>query len=427
VVSSKDKFNIMGALSQAGVDEANREFYGRITYPWPQMTYPSYADPYVGPTFLNQELGDWTHSRVPARPRIWVAGCGANQATLTALKFPRAEIVATDISAPSLAACEANLSQLGLRNVLLREQSINDAAFEGEFDYVICTGVIHHNADPSVPLARLGAALRPGGVLELMLYNYYHRILTTAYQKAMRHLFGDAEASLDEQLDVTRALMRDFPVENTMNYYLRQQKDESREYLADSFLQPVEHSYTVESFVELAEGEGLEVLLPSMSIFDKDAGRLSWGIEFPDPDVARRYDALPDYERWQVSNLLMVERSPTIYFYLQRRDSGFARKSEHEVCREFLETRFERYGTTINNYVSSGGEYKLSPAPVPHPSPRLPIEQTARNVFKWAEPGKTIREILAELDVEPTFHTVNRLRTQLTTPLFPYLKAAPPR
>ncbi|HEX8557008.1 MAG TPA: methyltransferase [Pyrinomonadaceae bacterium] len=427
MASIKDKFNIMGALSQAGVDEANREFYGRITYPWPQMTYPSYADPHVGTVFLNQELGDWAHGRVPARPRIWVAGCGSNQATLTALRFPRAEIVATDISAPSLAACEANLAQLGVRNVRLQEQSINDAGFREEFDYVICTGVIHHNADPSAPLARLGAALRPGGVLELMVYNYYHRILTTAYQKAMRHLFGDSTTDLDEQLDVTRALMNDFPVENTMHYYLRQQKDESREYLADSFLQPVEHSYTVETFVELVEGAGLEVLLPAMSVFDKDAGRLAWNVAFRDPEVARRYDALPDYERWQASNLLMVERSPTIYFYVQRRDSGFARKSEREVCGEFLETRFERYGTTINNFVSSGGDYALSPAPVPHPSPRLPVEQTARNVFKWADGGKTVGEILAELGVEPTFHTVNTLRTQLTTPLFPYLKAVAAR
>jgi hypothetical protein len=278
-----------------------------------------------------------------------------------------------------------------------------------------------------VPLAKLGAALRVGGVLELMVYNYYHRILTTAFQKAMRHLFGDSAADLDTQLEVTRSLMNNFPVENMMNFYLRQQKDESREYLADSFLQPVEHSYTVASFVEMVEGAGLEVLLPGMSVFDKDAGRLAWNIEFRDPEAARRYDALPDYERWQVSNLLLVEMSPTIYFYVQRRDSGFERKSEKDVCREFLETRFERYGTTATNYVNSGGEYKLSPAPVPHPSPRLPVSQTARNVFKWVDPGKTLGEVLEGLGIEPTFHTVNNLRAQLTTPLFPYLKAAAPR
>ena len=249
----------MVAISQPAVDAANREFYGKLTYPWPQMTYPTYADPHCGTTFLNQELGDWTHTRVPLRPRIWVAGCGSNQATLTALKFPGAEILATDISAPSLAVCERNLAQVGAKNVHAQEQTINEAGYTDEFDYIIYTGVIHHNADPSIPTRTLGS--RPAardGTLELGVYNYYHRILTTAYQKAMRYLFmEDSEVTLDDQLDLTRDLMGRFPVENMMGFYLKQEKDQSREYLADSFLQPVEHSYTVETLAALLEGAGL--------------------------------------------------------------------------------------------------------------------------------------------------------------------------
>ncbi len=420
----KDKFNIMGALSQSGVDDANREFYGKITYPWPQMTYPVYADAQSATVFLNQELGDWTHRRVPQRARIWIAGCGSNQATLTALKFPRAEIVATDISAPSLEVCQRNLSQLDIKNVRLQEQSVNDASFKNEFDYVICTGVIHHNADPSIPLARLADGLKPDGVLELGVYNYYHRILTTAYQKAMRYLFTDSGAGLDEQLALTRELMNNFPADNTMSFYLQQQKDESREYLADSFLQPVEHSYTIESLVELLENAGMELGLPCMSVFDKTAGRVSWNIEFPNKQLAARYEELPDYARWQISNLLLIENSPSLFFYAQRSDSNFKRKSEKEFCREFLETRFERYSTTVNNYIGDGnGTYTMNATPIPHPSPRIPVERTARQVYKEADGERTIGDILQTLNIEPTFQLVNSLRSQLTTPLFPYLKA----
>jgi SAM-dependent methyltransferase len=427
MLSDKDKFNIMGALSQAGVDDANREFYGQITYPWPQMTYPSYADPQWGTLFVNQELGDWTNTRVPPRPRIWIAGCGSNQATLMALKFPKAEILATDISTPSLAVCERNLSQLGIRNVRLEEQSINDANHKEDFDYIICTGVIHHNADPSVPLANMAAALKPEGVLELGVYNYYHRILTTAYQKAMRQLFQNSAAGLDEQLALTRELMSKFPVENMMSLYLSQQKNESREYLADSFLQPVEHSYTVETLVELLAAVNMELLLPCTSVFDKMGGRLSWNIEFDNREMAGLFEALPDYQRWQVSNLLMVERSPSLFFYAQRADSGVRRKSEKEFNREFLETKFERYSTTVTNYIrNEEGTYKLNPTPVPHPSPRVPLDDTARRVFKVASSDMTIGEILQTLNIEPTFPVVNRLRTQLTTPLFPYLEAVQP-
>ncbi len=424
MASSKDMFNLMGALSQPAVDAANREFYGQLTYPWPQMTYPTYADRHCGTVFLNQELGDWSHKRIPPRPRIWIAGCGSNQATLTALKFPNADIVATDLSAPSLAVCEKNLSQVGARNVTLKEQSINETEFADEFDYIICTGVIHHNSDPSIPIARLAAALKPEGILELGVYNYYHRILTTAYQKAMRYLFrDDPEVGLDEQLDVIRDLMDRFPVENTMSFYLKQERDQSREYLADSFLQPVEHSYTVESLVALLETAGLEINLPCVYIFDKSAGKLSWNLGFDNEIAATHYSKLPDLERWQISNLLMVERSPSLFFYVQRNDSPIKRKSEEEVCEEFLDTKFARYSTTITNFVGQNGNYEFSATPIPHPSPRVPVDQTVRSIFKEVSPEQTIREILQALSLKPTFNFVNGVRTQLTTPHFPYLKA----
>jgi SAM-dependent methyltransferase len=424
MINNSDMFNLMGALSQPKVDQANSEFYGKITYPWPQMTYPTYADPNCGTVFLNQELGDWTHTRVPLRPKIWIAGCGSNQATLTALKFPRAEILATDISGPSLEVCERNLSQLGVKNVKLVEQTINDADYVEEFDYIICTGVIHHNADPSYPLAKLGAALKPDGILELMVYNYYHRILTTAYQKAMRYLFkDDPSIGLDEQLDVTRDLMNKFPVDNTMSFYLQQEKGQPREYLADSFLQPVEHSYTIESLIALLNTAQLQLDLPGGYVFDKFVGRVSWNLDFKNETAARHYEALPDYDRWQITNLLAVEKSPTLSFYVQRNDSGWTRKSEKEVCDEFLDTVFERYSTTITNYVRGNGSYQFNSTPIPHPSPRVPVDQTARSVFKETGQGKTIREILAALKIDPVFSVVNEIRTQLTTPLFPYLKA----
>lgn len=424
MISKRDMFNIIGAVSQAAVDESNREFYGKIPYPWPQVTYPVYSDPWWGSMFTNQEIGDWTLRRIPARAKIWVAGCGANQATLTAVKFPKAEILATDISAPSLAVCERNLSQLGIKNVQLKEESLNEVKHVEEFDYVICTGVIHHNADPSIPLAGLAAALKVDGVLELGVYNYYHRILTTAYQKAMRYLFKkDPDADIEEQLRVTRALMNKFPLQNTMSFYLQQNKDESKEFLADSFLQPVEHSFTVESLAALLESTGLEIVQPCIDVFDKVAGRLSWNLEFDDEKAARNYDALDDLDRWKISNLLMVEKSLSLYFYAQRAESNFKRKSEQEICNDFLSTKFERYSTTMKNYVSVNGTYTLNPTPIPHPSPLVPVDRTARAVFKEASREKTIGEILQALNIEPTFRIVNSLRIQLTTPLFPYLKA----
>ena len=123
--TGKDKFNLTLAESQVAVDELNKKFYGRCSYPWLPMVFPVIADPQCGTVFLNQELGDWTHSRIPRAPKVWVAGCGVNQAVFTALRFPEGDVLGTDISTQSLANCQRSASQLGIKHLRLEERSLN--------------------------------------------------------------------------------------------------------------------------------------------------------------------------------------------------------------------------------------------------------------------------------------------------------------
>jgi SAM-dependent methyltransferase len=422
--TDKDKFNLTLAESQVAVDKINKEFYGRNSYPWPPQAFPLITDPQCGTVFLNQELGDWTHSRIPHAPKVWVAGCGTNQAVFTALRFPEADVLGTDISTQSLAICQRSASQLGIKNLRLEERSLNDVTYSNEFDFIICTGVIHHNANPEIPLARLSKALKPGGSIEMMVYNYFHRILTTAYQKAIRHLLrGDAPNRLETELKLTRRLMDKFPLSNSMSEFLRAQKDNPEEALVDELLQPVEHSYTIESMERLLKSAGLEFWLPCINQFDRAAKKFTWNLEFDDEMVASHYNALPDVDRWHITNLLSIEKSPMLWFYVQRTDSPFKRKSENEVCQDFLKTKFERYSTTVNQYRLGEGGYQLVPRPMSWPSPPVPADETARNVFNTIDPKKTLGEILRSFSIQPAFHMVNNIRMRLTTPLFPYLRA----
>lgn len=422
--TNTDMFNLTLAESQVAVDKINKEFYGRFSYPWAPTAFPLIADPQCWTVFLNQELGDWSHRRIPRAPKIWVAGCGTNQAVFTALRFPEGDVLGTDISTQSLDICQRSASQLGIKNLRLEERSLNSVTYSNEFDYIICTGVIHHNANPEIPLARLSKALKPGGAIEVMVYNYFHRILTTAYQKAIRHLLsGDAPSGLETELAVTRRLIDGFPVSNTMSDFLKAQKDDPEEALADSLLQPVEHSYTVESMGRLLNSAGLEFWLPCLNQFDVVGQRFDWNLEFDDEMVARYYNALPDEDRWHITNLLSIEESPMLWFYAQRTDSPFKRKSENEVCQDFLKTKFERYSTTVNHYRLSEEGYQFVPRAMSWPSPPVPADEFAGNVFYTVDPKKTLGEVLQSLSFQPTFHMVNRIRMQLTTPLFPYLKA----
>src|SRR5580704_14527581 len=94
-----DAHNLDLATSQADVDRLNIEFYEDYPYPWPTASFERPDDPLFAALMLRQDVGDYRHATLPASgARIWVAGCGTNQAIITALRFPRAAVVGSDLS-----------------------------------------------------------------------------------------------------------------------------------------------------------------------------------------------------------------------------------------------------------------------------------------------------------------------------------------
>ena len=419
-----DENNLLLVESVDSVDELNAEFYGRFPYPWSPAKFDYVHDPDFHTVMLNQAVGDWGLRAVPAEAKIWVAGCGTNQAIFTALKFPRATVLGSDVSPTSLEICAATARELGIRNLELKQESLNHVSYADRFDYLICTGVIHHNAEPRTTLERLARALKPMGVMELMVYNRFHWIIPVAFQQAIRTLSeGRGEVDFEAELSVARRIIGDIPKGLLLSGYLGRYGGDSPEaMIADELLQPVLHSYTVESLADMAEGCGLEMMMPCLNQFDKETGNFSWNMNFEDPVLKETYDSLPDRRRWQIANLLLLERSPMLWFYLRRAGAGTERKTERQVCEEFLDTVFARATTTQSNFLRDGeGKYFLSPNSVPYPiAPPGPL---VRKIADATDGKSTMREIFARLGVEPTFHNANEARMRLTTPEYPYLKA----
>ncbi|HLP47745.1 MAG TPA: class I SAM-dependent methyltransferase [Candidatus Kapabacteria bacterium] len=412
--------------SQDEVDIINKAFYGKFNYPWPPLSFYQYTDQKSALMMLNQDMGNWKHEILRGQPKIWVAGCGTNQAIFTALKFPESEVLGTEISTQSLETCKNTMEQLGITNLKLEEKSINNVDYQSQFDYIICTGVIHHNAVPKTSLDKLAVALKPHGMMELMVYNYYHMLIDASFQKAIRILCNTNSAnSIDLQLAISKKLIRNFPVQNLMAGHILKYKDVHNDAeLADMLLQPVLHSYTIETFWEMIASSNLECLIHCINQFDKGAGRLYWNMEFKDTETSVYYESLTDVERWQISNLLMMEQSPMLWFYLQRKDSPNRRKTEKEICNEFLDTKFAPHTTSLKVYViNNEGKYQLNAQFFSIPSPTQPTDNLSNAIFKLVNPGITMREIFLKLNIEPNFANVNRARINLTTSAFPYLKA----
>jgi SAM-dependent methyltransferase len=419
-----DEENLVLVRSVAGVDELLARFYGRFPWPWPAKKFDFLDDPDFQTVMVNQDLGDWTHRTLSAAPRIWVAGCGVNQAIITALRFPAAEVVGSDVSARSLDLCAEMARQIGIANLELKHESINHVAYDGEFDYVICTGVLHHNAEPDLTLNRLARALMPSGIMELMVYNRFHRIVTSAFQKAVR-IFSEARESVDFEWEVGLAnrLVADLPVREVLEKAFTQYMEWSESDFADLLVQPVEHSYTLESLAELAGCCGLDLCQPCISSYAKHlAVNLSWNLEVHDAQLCALYFALPDARRWQITNLLLHDRSPLLWFYLQRRDAPRQRRSEREVCAEFLEQRFARCGTVQRSFIR-GDDGTYEPLFEPTVYPLEPPPPRLREIAAACHPEVPIGEVLARLGFNTSFPSVNPIRLRLATSAFPYLRS----
>ncbi|HET6256505.1 MAG TPA: class I SAM-dependent methyltransferase [Puia sp.] len=423
-MSEIDVFNLKLVNNDVDIDGANKEFYGKFNFPWPPMSFRAYPKD-VSIQFLNQDIGDWTHTRIPRNPKIWVAGCGTNQALFTALKFPDAEVLGTDISTQSLEVCKKNADQIGVGNLRLEEKSLNDVDHVEAFDYIICTGVVHHNADPGSTLGRISKALKKTGILECMVYNYYHRLMTTACQNAVRTFYDFAGGyNYELEYSLVKSLISSFPYDNLMREFFQAHSTDHEAQIADSLLQPVEYSYTVESFGKMSAEANLEYVLYCDNQFDAALDSSSWNMEFKDPVLKERYNGLPDEKRWQISNLLLLNTSPMVWFYLQRKDSPFVRKTEQQICAEFLESKFIKNSFTLREYVLNGqGKYNLADTPVACPKTILLTDALAKRVYNLVTPAVKIKDIFSRLSIKPTFENITHVRTKLATSTNPFILA----
>ena len=260
-----------------------------------------------------------------------------------------------------------------------------------------------------------------------MFYARYQRITTTTFQKAIR-IFGEqrgGEIDFDADFAVAKKIAKGLPKGSMLEqaFVHTQYMDWSDSDFADLFIHPCEHSYTVESLGDLAESCGLEYVAPCISHYGKSVNTaFSWNMQFEDEEVQRSYDALPDSRRWQVTNLLLFDKAPLLWFYFRHNDDPTPRKTEHQIVEEFLNTTFVQNRTTQRSFIRNGDEhYQLSNSSVPYPlaAPHASV----REIYEMADGQTPMRDIMAKVGFDMSFQSVNLARVRLTTSAFPYLKS----
>ena len=177
--------------------------------------------------------------------RALVAGGGTGDATIflaEQLRHTNAQVVHLDMSTASIALARRRAELRGLHNIeWVHESLLNLPRLGlGKFDYINCSGVLHHLADPDAGLHALRSVLREDGplpgVLGLMVYATAGRTGVYQMQSLLRlaNQMPDG-APLDDTRKIaqTRDLLASLP---PTNWFLRGQDLYHDHHLGDAGL-----------------------------------------------------------------------------------------------------------------------------------------------------------------------------------------------
>jgi SAM-dependent methyltransferase len=152
--------------------------------------------------------------------RALVAGGGTGDATIflaEQLRDTDAQIVHLDMSGASIALAKERAQIRGLANITWVHDSLLNlpalAAELGTFDYINCSGVLHHLADPDLGFKALHSVLKDDGAIGLMVYATTGRTGVYQMQELMRLVNGD-EADAQRKIANTRDLLASLPATN---------------------------------------------------------------------------------------------------------------------------------------------------------------------------------------------------------------------
>jgi SAM-dependent methyltransferase len=187
---------------------------------------------------------------------ILIAGCGTSQAAKHALRWPAAQVTGIDFSATSVRCTEELKRKYSLRNLQVHQLPIERAKdLQMSFDQIICTGVLHHLADPDAGLSALRNVLKPDGAMHLMVYAPYGRTGIYMLQEFGRRIGIHAN---DEEIRDLIAALTALPPGHPLENLLRETPDFRQEAaLADALLNPQDRSYSVPQLFDFIEKAGL--------------------------------------------------------------------------------------------------------------------------------------------------------------------------
>ncbi len=201
--------------------------------------------------------------------RFLSAGGGTGDAIIymaEQLRGSSAELVYLDLSEASRQVAQERARVRGLDNISWVTGSLEDIPNLdlGEFDFINCSGVLHHLESPEAGLRALTSVLKPKGAMFLMLYGKYARRPIYDIQSLLRAYLPE-DIGTEDKIAKTRALLAHLPSTNWFQRDLARWQDEISATgngdagLYDLLLHSCDKAFDIPAVYEFAESSGLHV------------------------------------------------------------------------------------------------------------------------------------------------------------------------
>jgi SAM-dependent methyltransferase len=239
------------------VAEQVQDFYDRYPYPPPVESLDQYRRAWQDPRKRRADYHlFWPDKSYQEDYSVLIAGCGTSQAAKHALRWPAAQVTGIDISVTSVRCTEELKRKYNLTNLQVCQLPIDRVTeLRTTFDQIVCTGVLHHLADPDAGLAALRGVLKPDGAMHLMVYAPYGRTGIYMLQEFCRRVgICATNEGIGDLISALRALPPGHPLETVLREAPDFQQDAG---LADALLHPQDRAYSVPQLFDFTQRAGL--------------------------------------------------------------------------------------------------------------------------------------------------------------------------
>lgn len=238
-----------------------------------------------------------------------VAGGGTGDAAIFLAEQLRAlhgRVSYLDVSARSMGIARERARARGLENIEWVHGSILELERLGigPFDYINCSGVLHHLDDRDAGLAALAGVLKPDGVMGILVYSRHMRAPIYQMQELLQCV-NTGVGDVQTQIRYARAVVKSLPLTNLFKAQMirhKQELDAGDAAVYDLLLHARDEPFSVPELYEWLERAGLTLLEFASPIGQKRCYQPATFIK--DEALLAQIEPLPRRERQAIADLI---------------------------------------------------------------------------------------------------------------------------